>query len=258
MRFLKHTLVILITAHFFVSCGTKRKVTYDNVSYLSTKKIIDNYQKNTFSSSTMSAKLDAVFDDGKNKFSAKISLRIKKNKVIWLSVSKLGITIAKLKITPNNVQYYEKWNRVYFDGDFSLLSEKLKMPLTFKQVEDILLGQSVAFLNTKTYTSTVKKNGYELKMKKNETILQFLFLINAYNFKVKQQKVFHTTKQQTLFIDYADYQTVSGEFIPKTVTVKTMDLKKQTVIRLLYKKVEIGNTLRFPFKIPQGYKKIKL
>lgn len=258
MKILKQIVFIFTIAMVSVSCGTKKKVVHNSISHLSTQKIIDNYYKNIFSSSTMSAKLDAIFDNGEDKISARVSLRMEKGKVIWLSVSKLGFTIAKLKITPNHVQYYEKWNRVYFDGDFSLISDKLKIPLTFEQVENILLGQSLALLNKKTYTSMVQKNGYALKMKNNESILQFLFLMNAYNFKVKQQKVLYTTKHQTLLVDYDDYQTISNEFVPKRVTVEAMDLKKKTIITLTYKSVEIGNPLRFPFKMPQGYKKIKL
>lgn len=258
MKNLKHIVFILAIATASISCGTKKKPTYNNITYLPTQQIIDNYHKNIFSSPTISAKLDATFDDGKNKIGAKISLRMEKGKIIWLSVSKLGFTIAKLKITPNNVQYYEKWNGVYFDGDFSLISDKLKTPLTFEKVENILLGQSLALLNKNTYTCTIQKEGYELKMKNNKSILQFLFLMNANNFKVKQQKVFYTTKRQTLLINYNNYQTVSNEFIPKSVTIKATNSKKETIITLLYKSVEIGNVLRFPFKIPKGYKKIKL
>lgn len=249
-------LVVVITA----SCSTKKKVVKgkSNTAYLTTKQIIDRHYKNTFTGSTMSAKIHATFNDGRTNIGANVSLRMEKGKTIWMSVSKLGFTIAKLKVTPTNVQYYEKWQGVYFDGDFSLIAHKLGVPLTFEQLENVLLGQSVKKLRPKEYTLNVQDDAYKLQPEQLNEMLRFLFLVNATHFKMKQQHISYPEKQQNLVVDYKNYQTIGKETVPKNVIIKATEINKQTVISLSYKQVEIGTPLRFPFKIPAGYKKIKL
>lgn len=254
---MKHIYLFLIGI-VVVSCSSKKSIAEKTANYLSTEKIINQHYKSSFKAETMNAKVYAVFDNEKNRMGADVSLRMEKGKIIWMSVSKFGFTIAKLKITPQNVQYYEKWQKVYFDGDFSLISNKLGIELNFEQLENILLGQSIEKLYPNNYVSEIQKNTYKLTEKEMEKIFSFQFLINAVDFKINKQSVLDRKEQRHLTIDYKNYQTIGKETLPKHVIIKATENNKSTEITLSYKQVETGKSLRFPFRIPSGYKKIKL
>ena len=140
MRYIKFILLIAIIVS---SCKSKKMVTDNSVAALSTKKVINNHYNNTFDKKTVYARLNAKYKDKKTSAGITIKLRMEKDKTIWMSATKLGIPLAKLKITPSKVSYYEKLQKVYFEGDFSLLSKWLKTELDFDKVQNILLGQAV-------------------------------------------------------------------------------------------------------------------
>ncbi len=92
-----------------------------------------------------------------------VNFRMKKDDTIWMSGQLLGIPLAKVMITPNSVQFYEKITRTYFDGDFRLLSDLLGTPLDFQKVQNLLLGQTIYDLREERYQLTESARGYQLK-----------------------------------------------------------------------------------------------
>ncbi len=73
---------------------------------------------------------------------------MEKDKVIWLSAT-LGL--ARLMITPEKVQFYNKIDNEFFDGDYKLLSDFVGVELDFYKVQNILLGQTIFPLDDKSY-----------------------------------------------------------------------------------------------------------
>jgi hypothetical protein len=72
--------------------------------------------------------------------------------------------------------YYEKLQRTYFDGDFSLLSKWLGAELDYEKVQNILLGQAVLNLKKGKYNSEIANNLYQLKPKKDVDLFGILFI----------------------------------------------------------------------------------
>lgn len=241
------------------SCKTAKNTTdSSNLNVLSTKKIINNHYTNNFHQQTVSARLSAKYKDKKTSATVSIKLRLEKDKTIWMSATKLSIPIAKVKITPNRVIYYEKLQRTYFDGDFSLLSKWLGTELDYEKVQNILLGQAVLNLKKGKYNSVINKNSYQLSPKKDNELFGILFFMNPDNFKVNKQEIRHPEKQQLLSVSYPNYNVIKGEQFPKNINIRATDNKNLTTINIEYRSVEFNNELTFPFSIPNGYKEIRL
>ncbi len=185
-------------------------------------------------------------------------MRIEIDKTIWLSATKLGIPIAKLKITPTNVSYYEKIQRVYFDGDFSLLNKWLGTELDYNKVQNILLGQAVLNLKKGKYISSIDNNLYQLTPKNNGDLFGILFFMNPQNFKVSKQEIRNQEKQQLFSVSYPRYEQINGEQFPKNINIRAIDNKNLTTINIEYRSVTFNRELTFPFSIPSGYKEISL
>ncbi len=257
---MKHFIKILILLLFVVtSCKTAKNTTgTNNVAILSTNRIISNHYTNNFHQQTVSANLKAKFNDHKTSATVSIKLRLEKDKTIWMSATKLGFPIAKVKITPNRVVYYEKLQRTYFDGDFSLLSKWLGTELDYEKVQNILLGQAVLNLKKGKYNSKIDNNLYELSPKKDNELFGILFFMNPDNFKLNKQEISHPEKQQLLSVSYPNYSLIKGEQFPEEIDITATDNKNLTTINIEYRSVEFNNELTFPFSIPSGYKEIIL
>jgi len=255
MKYIKFILLIGIIVS---SCKSKKITTESSIAALSTKKVINNHYSNTFDKRTVYAKLNAKYRDKKTSAGVTIKLRMEKDKTIWMSATKLGFPLAKLKITPSKVSYYEKLQKVYFEGDFSLLSKWLKTDLDFDKVQNILLGQAVLNLRKGRYISSVEGGTYQIKPKKEEELFHILFLLNPNNFKLSKQEIKHPQKKQVVSVSYPNYSEIKGEQFPKNIDIKAVDASNLTTINIEYRSVEFDRDLTFPFSIPKGYKEITL
>ena len=230
----------------------------DIIEDISTRKIISNHYDNSFHQKTVNANLNAKYSNDKMSTSINIKLRIEIDKTIWMSATKLGFPLAKLKITPDSVSYYEKLSGTFFDGDFSLLSEWLGTEMDYEKVQNILLGQAVLNLRKGKYDSKIDNQLYQLKPIKENELFGILFFLNPNNFKLNRQEILNTEKQQMFTVSYANYKEIKGQQFPESINIRAIDHQKLTTINIEYKSVEFNEKLTFPFEIPSGYKKISL
>jgi len=230
----------------------------DIIENISAKKIISNHYDNNFNHKTVNANLNAKYSDSKMSTSINIKLRIELDKTIWMSATKLGFPLAKVKITPDRVSYYEKLKGTYYDGDFSMLSKWLGTELDYEKVQNILLGQAVLNLRKEKYDSKIDNRLYLLSPKKENELFGILFFMNPDNFKLNRQEITNTEKQQFLSVSYANYKNIKGEQFPENINIRATDHQKLTTIDLEYRSVEFNEELTFPFEIPNGYKEISL
>ena len=241
------------------SCKSKKSLTnMDNIEDISTKKIISNHYDNNFNQKTVNANLNAKYSDNKMSTSVNIKLRIDMDKTIWMSATKLGFPLAKVKITPSRVSYYEKLKGTYYDGDFALLSKFLGTELDYQKVQNILLGQAVLNLKKEKYDSKIDNQLYQLSPIKENELFGILFFMNPDNFKLNRQEITNTEKQQMLSVSYANYKDIKGEQFPENINIRATDRNNLTTINIEYKSVEFNEELTFPFEIPSGYKEITL
>ena len=254
---LKKTLYILFISGLLVSC--KAKIVEGSTAIaMSSKNIVKNHYEYQFDKKTINARLKAVYTDRDNLQTVTIKLRLEKDKTIWMSGTMLGIPFAKIIITPTNVQFYEKLNKTFFVGDFTLLSDFLGTDVDFEIIQNLLIGQSILDLKEKKYSAKVQGNTYMLVPKKQEELFDILFWINPVNFKINKQEVRQESEQKRLTVDYTEYQKVKDEVFPKSINITAVEKATRTFIDLEYKSVEFDRKLSFPFKIPHGYQEIYL
>ena len=254
---MKKIIAIIFLASFLLGACKSKKNTNSNIkaSNMLLKEVVKNYKKNTFNKKTIKASIKAKYKGKSDLPSVNVSLRLKKDNVIWMSISKF-ISIGKLKITPDRVQFYNKLSKEYFDGDFSLLSNFLGTEVTFNQVQNILVGDAVYELNAKDYHIEAKDEFYVFTPKTQDRLFDIIFMLYASNFKLAKQQIQQQNKQ--LKIAYPSYQNIDHTYFPKEILVKSQDDKNVNTVNIEYKSVTFNEKLSFPFSIPKGYKEIKL
>lgn len=223
---------------------------------LSTKKVLKAHDKASFSKNTIEARIKTHYKDARTAQSLTIKLRIKKDEVIWMSGSFLGFTVAKVKITPTSVQYYEKVKRTYFDGDFSLISSALGTELNFQQLQNLLLGNAVLGFDEGKFISQPDKKSYLITPKNQDDLMAIFYWINPTHYKLDKQELRNMESNQKLSIDYPEYQTIEREHFPKEILINASQGKQNTRIEMEFRNVVFNKTLRFPFSIPEGYHEI--
>ena len=177
MRIISFLFFLLV----LVSCESKKElVRTKGLKNISSKRIIKKHNTTSFVANSLDSKLKvsySVKNKGKStRVNLKVSLRILKDSIIWIKGSKL-INVFRAKITPSSFSYYSPINKRYFKGDFSLLEKMLGTKVTFKQLQSLLVGESILDLTTAKYFSEVSDGLYKL-IPKNGVYIVSSFIEN--------------------------------------------------------------------------------
>lgn len=251
-------LILLVLA--LSSCrGTKNLTGTETAnSALVVKDIIKTHESVSPDFMTMAGRIKVSYKDEKQSQSMTVSLRMEKDKKIWIKASILGITLAKVMITPEQVSYYETITNSYFDGDFSIISDWLGTDVNFQKTQAILLGQTMFELDAKGYTSDVVNNKYKLEPRRQmQDFIHALFL-NPENFKVSAAEVTQPRLNRKFSLEYGPYQELEGAYYPSDVFIRSLDGADVTSIDVTYRKIDLNVNVSFPFRIPDGYEPIDL
>lgn len=225
---------------------------------LSAKKLIKKSDEVKFDKRSIKANLSIKYSGKAELPNLKASLRIVKDSIIWISVSKFSIPLAKIIITQDQVQFYEKLSKTYFIGDFKLIKEWIGVELDFNKVQNLFIGEPLLNLNQDKYEVGIQENSYVLKPKKDNPIFEILFWIDPSNYKLLREELKDQNKEQYLSILYKDYTNLDKALFPKGFLIRANSDKNETKIDITYRNVIFDTMLRFPFKIPNGYKEIEL
>jgi hypothetical protein len=163
--------------------------------------------------------------------------------------------MAKALITPQSVQYYEKLNGKYFEGDYASLSQWLGTDLDFNKVQNLLIGQALDNLNNSKYTASIVDKLYKLEdVKDSNTKKTYYF--EAENFLLKKQEIEQPAQDRKLQISYPEYQKLSDKIVPLKFAIEANQKKGKTNIDIDYKTITFNEDFSFPYSVPDGYERI--
>ncbi len=245
-----------LVAMLAFSCKSSKTISAGEANYnLSTRQLIKENAKQTASFKTLQAKLKITYFQNEKEQTHSVSFRAKKDEILWISAT---FSVIRAKVTPEKVSFYNKLDNTYFEGDYKYLSELLGTELDFQKVQNLLFGETLFNLKDDAYKSSVDNNVYVLQPKKQHDLFEIFFLLDPSHFKVKSQQISQPKEFRHLQIDYLTYQEVNSQTLPQHIKINAVETNKETIIKLEFKNVSLNEELRFPFKIPSGFKEIKL
>jgi len=259
MKFLKYVLLLSLVLG---ACKTKKSIVdTGTVKKMSARKIIKNHTDTYFDAKTLEARMLVDYSDNKgekrNRYSFSVRFRMQKDSVIWLKGSKV-VTVFKAKITPTSFSYYSPIDKKYFEGDYSFLEKLLGTKITFTQLQNLILGQSILDLNDDKYTSLIGGGNYKLVPKKQKEIYSIFFFLNPQHFRMNRQILEDNESKKALNIRYGGYISMEDQLVPKSITINATEGELYTFMNIRFKSLKINKKLSTPYRIPSGYKRIEL
>ena len=254
MKTLKYLLIFTLA---FTACKSSKNIVNSNAiaKNMSAKKVAKKHIAASFNKENIDAKLRVKFKNNKQNESFSVRMKIIKDKVIWLKGSKI-ISIFKVKITPTKVSYYSPYAKNYFEGDYSLIKEFLGTDITFKELQNIFLGQAEIENKGKDHTVEIIDNTYILSPEEQIELFDRFIHINPSHFKLNKHVLVNDFKEQKLDISYLKYLQKDNEIFPENIFINVTEKKKFTNIDITVKSVVFDTKLSMPFTIPSGYKKL--
>lgn len=291
-KFFNYIAILLILA--FSSCAKKKdiekpiKLQGKSVKFLQSK-----IEENSLNFETLSARFSAKTNFNGEKLSVKGILKLKKDSIIWLSLTKLGgVEIIRLILTNDSIKFINKWDKEYFIGPIDKLDKIESIALGFPQIQDMLIGAMIEYNPEEKFSSSNDNTTYLLssrnksKIKKSNTLIETDSLMeiaavdkklqkmldknNGDNFIIKNYYLFPDNYflarqtinlielQQAIDIVYNDYSIIEEKYVfAADHTIKIASIEKSGRIDLSYGSVQFNTNNSYPFKISSKYEPIK-
>ena len=247
----------LLSFYILVSCSAKKAAIAETVANdnLTSDKIIDNHYKNKLNFNTLYIKSNVSYRDPSQSQNVTAEIKIKKNEIILVSIRILGITMAKALITPEKVQYYEKLNSSYFDGNYLTLSKLLGTELDFQKVQNLLLGEAIDNLRNGKYNFTLEDNKYKLASVSNSGISK-TFYLSGDNYLLNKEDISQPGLERMLQVIYPARKSAVEYNLPTGIAIEANQKSEKTTININYNTVSFNEELSFPYSVPNSYERI--
>ena len=217
--------------------------------------LINTLNTNRIDFKTFSAKIKVDYEDAKGKQpDVNAFVRMHKDSIIWISINAtfLSIEAFRILITKDSITILNKLEKQVEYHPFSFIETIAKIPLDFKTLEDVIVGNPV-YLGDKVVSYKVTENRVLLS-----TIGKYfknLLTLSSNNNLIERSKLddLDVTLNRTGDLTYSKYESKSGISF-STYREITVAEKTKVDIKLDFKQYDFNPALSYPFAIPKNYK----
>jgi hypothetical protein len=194
--------------------------------------------------------------DGKNN-EVNALVHIEKDKRIWVaifgSVGPVTIEAFRVLITPDSVKILDKMKKVARLRSVSYLQDQIGLPVDFKTVQDILIGNPVYFDTTRILYYRTETKGVSL-YSIGALFSNFLTLNTDYTLQHSKLDDTDPMRARTCDMTYGDFD-YSGAVPFSTYRKISVTEKAKVDIEMNIKQYKFNEPLSDNFSIPKNYKR---
>ena len=185
------------------------------------------------------------------RLSAKVNVRIRTDSVIWVQISKLGIEVGRMLVTPDSAYFINRIEQKYARYSTQDFFKKFNMPADFSMFSKVFTGG--AFIPPAITQMVVEPDG-ALFVESSTGVSVRHWLDVSYQL-IKSQIV--DTRKQEILARYEAYTAVnSGQKFPFLRYNTIIINGEENLFDLDYSSILINIPHELPFSIPSHYEKM--
>ena len=251
---------LLSLAFFISSCSTEKHLGKSNLKSLSANHLIREIEDNKFDFDNLEAKI-GVNLKGNDSFGLKGQLRMKKDSVIWISLSlKLGIEVGRVMITQDSIKYINRSNKTYLAESIDTFKKNFPIDLSIQNLQDLLIGNDNNLRNADRSRVVIDNDRYNLELTSKENNFAKNVFVTPQTFKISEYHIKDSNNELGIKIQYDEFDNVDGKLIPSKIifedykTTRLQDYKFNVEIN--YSDIKKVEKLDFPFNISSKFEQI--
>lgn len=200
-------------------------------------------------------KAKMVFKDDQREREVKANIRIRKDSVIWMTFSVVGVQGGKALINQDSITIVSTVDKEYYVFTYAELSERFNFEINYGVIQSALLGNPI--LAKKPEDEIGQEGTFDVLLQRAGSVA-VKNLINSTTRKLEQVELSETTSTNSLKVTYSNFQPVGDRLFPYngiiSIFYKTPNGIVNNTISFEYNKAEVGDKeLKFPFNIPKRY-----
>ncbi|MEO0731517.1 MAG: DUF4292 domain-containing protein [Bacteroidota bacterium] len=210
-------------------------------------RVIKNMEANAFTTEFLEARARVKVESKKLNVGGTATIRLERDKAIWMSVKKFGFEGARALIRPDSFFVMNRLNGDYTAEPLSYIEEKYKIPARFDLLQEIVLGNAVFF--TRNLELDQENNRYELTGK--DTRYATRYRVDG-GYQLEQMELTELAQDRTLTIDNDDYRPTTLEGQPNFAHARTVAIEAASTgparMEMTFTKLDFAGPLAMPFK----------
>ncbi len=196
-----------------------------------------------------------IFKDEKKERDVKANIRIRKDSVIWMNFSVVGVQGGKALINKDSITIVSNVDKEYYVFEYRELSERFNFHIDYSVIEAAMLGNPI---KTNNQNNEIGQEGDRDKLIQKDGSVTIKNLINPIIKKIEYVELVESTTNNTLKLEYSNFQPLGDKYFAYngvvSVFYKTSAGLINNIISIEYNKAEVGDKeLKFPFNIPKRY-----
>jgi hypothetical protein len=257
-----------------IPAGNQPKTPVPSLKKVNIYTLISKIKTSQFDYKWISAhfSMDMDVDSSHDSFGG--TVRIRKDSVIWMSISSLlGIgEAARIMLTQDSAMEMNRLKDNYFKDDYDYINNRLHEDVDFELIQSVMMGSSMEFYKDtdkmKSYDdgkqyiiSTIRKRKLKKVLFKNrrpfriKNDAQFIFL-DPVDFHITRVRVEDFVNHRTFDAYYSDFRKVDSISFPFHIQY-VISAERNIKIDLQYKKVVFKTIEDVPFVIPKKYERFQ-
>ncbi len=197
------------------------------------------------------------FKDDKKQLDVKAHIRIRKDSVIWMTFSVIGVQGGKALINRDSITIVSTVDKEYYAYSYRDLSKRFNFNVDYGVVQAAMLGNLIM---PRTEGDQIVEEPDFNMLTQHQGTIQIKNFINRNTKKLEKLELTESTSSNSIRIDYSNFQPLGDKSFPYTGTItvqyKTASGIINNTITFEYNKAEVGDKeLRFPFNIPKRYER---
>jgi len=203
----------------------------------------------------MHGKARMVLRDANKERDVKANIRIRKDSVIWMTFSVIGVQGGKAVINKDSITIVNNVDKEYFQFDYAELSKRYNFEINYAVIQSAMLGNLI--MPRKDEDTVMQETAFFI-LKQQAANISVDNYINQASKKLEKVELKESNTANSLVVNYSNFQPMGGKLFPYNGTInlfyKTLGGLLNTTIIFEYNKAEVGDKeLKFPFNIPKRY-----
>lgn len=195
------------------------------------------------------------FRDNTKEREVKANIRIRKDSVIWMTFSVIGVQGGKALINKDSITIVSTVDKEYYVFDYPELSRRFNFKIDFQVIQSAMLGNLVMAKGASDEINVEEKYN---RLNQKQGSINIKNLINKESKKLELVELSETSTGNMIRLDYSDFQPVGDKLFPFKGVIELLYKTQKGVVNntivFEYSKAEVGDKeLRFPFNIPKRY-----
>src|SRR6478609_6331168 len=143
------------------------------------------------------------YKDAKGERDVKTTVRVRKDSVIWISFSVIGVQGGRVLINQDSITIVNTLDKEYFVFSYEELSKRFNFKMDYNVVEAAMLGN---LIEPRVPSDRIKRESSFDLLEQTQNSVTIKNYINTASAKVEKVELLESTTNNTVAINYSNFQ----------------------------------------------------